>query len=79
MSNVLLTETNLRNLKFEAYLQKQVRLCRIVDHVVPPNEIKGILCRPETYGRFLRITKYQDTKIGNVIICEVEVYGSQGA
>ena len=88
MSNVLLTVSDLYNLRIEAYLQKQITLCRIVDHKVPKNETKGFICQPETFGRFLRITKNvperkkgqtgQTDKRGHLVICEVEVYGSQG-
>ena len=73
----MLTETHLKKFKIEVHMQTQVFLCAYVKEFVQEKQIQPIPCRSEAIGRLVTITK-DIMDHANIIVCEVEIYGTLG-
>ena len=58
--------------------EKKVSICEIIgDNRLEYGEVRRIPCRPQTVGKFVRLTQKQNVE-KYLIICELEVYGTNG-
>ena len=57
---------------------KKISICEIIqDNRLEFGEVRRIPCRPQTVGRFVRLTQNLNVE-KYLVICELEVYGTNG-
>jgi len=61
----------------EALKQTEVSTCEVVNLALKYGATRRIPCQPRTVGNVIRISQ-NSTKGAYLILCEVEVYGTQG-
>ena len=67
----------MHDIVIEALKQTEISTCEVIVDALEDGETKRIPCRPGTVGYIVKI-RQNATKAVNLILCEVEVYGTQG-
>ena len=75
---MLFTGEWLHHIIIDVLTEKKASVCEIIeDNHLEYGEVRRIPCRPQTVGKFVRLTQKHHAK-QYFVFCEVEVYGTIG-